>query len=165
MSASQILRHLYSLDTSSPGFPRLIYGLIRHDEQEQYLATLRGSELVRLVNFLDKVRPLLRSFACLQFQTLQALDVIPTADDVSRRCLRKLQVICGDNMTLPSSYTISGDLTKLGDEPAASGGFADVWEGSHRGEKVCIKVLRTTSSDSKSLTKVCPVTNAPFRDH
>ena len=68
-------------------------------------------------------------------------------------------------MTLPSSYTISGDLTKHGDEPAASGGFADVWEGSHRAEKVCIKALRTTSSDGQYLTKVCPATDAPFRDH
>ena len=56
MSASQILQHLYSLDTSSPDISRLIYGLIRHDEEDQYLSTLQGSELARLVDFLDKVR-------------------------------------------------------------------------------------------------------------
>ena len=62
MSASQMLQHLYSLSTSSPGISRLIYGLIRHDEEEQYLASLRGSELARLVEFLDKVRGLPSAF-------------------------------------------------------------------------------------------------------
>ena len=62
MSTSHILQHLYSLDTSSPGISRLVYGLIRHDEEEQYLSSLRGSELARLVNFLDEVRTLLSTF-------------------------------------------------------------------------------------------------------
>jgi len=62
MSASQILQHLYSLNTSSPEISRLIYGLIRHDEEDQYLSTLRGSELARLVDFLDEVRNLLSAF-------------------------------------------------------------------------------------------------------
>ena len=54
-----MLQHLYSLDPSSPGILRLIYGLIRHDEREQYLSSLRGPELARLVDFLDEVRALL----------------------------------------------------------------------------------------------------------
>ena len=58
MSASQVLQHLYSLDTSSPDFLRRLYGLIRHDEDEQYSSSLEGAELARLVNFLDEVRPL-----------------------------------------------------------------------------------------------------------
>ena len=56
MSTSHILQHLYSLDTSSPGISRHMYGLIRRDEEEQYLSSLQGSELVRLVDFLDEVR-------------------------------------------------------------------------------------------------------------
>ena len=154
MSASQILQHLYSLDASSPGISHLIYGLIRHDEEEQYLSSLQGSELARLVDFLDEVRPLPPVFRLVTKQTLQALSAVPTADDVSRQCLRKLQVICGNNMTLPSSYTVSGDLARVGDEPVAFGGFADVWEGAHRGGKVCIKALRVTLSDDHSLAKV-----------
>ena len=154
MSASQILQHLYSLDTSSPGISRLIYGLIRHDEEEQYLSSLRGSELARLIDFLDEVRTLLSIFRLITNQILQALGAISTTDDISRQCLRKLQVICGDNMTLPSSYTASGDLARVGDEPAAFGGFADVWEGTHGGKKVCIKVLRVTLNDDPALTKV-----------
>ena len=154
MSASQMLEHLYSLDTSSPGILRLIYGLIRHDEKEQYLTTLRGPELDRLVDFLDAVRTLLSPFHPVTKRCPQALTVIPTADDVSRQCLRKLQAICGDNVTLPSSYTVSGELARVGDEPVAFGGFADVWEGTHCGRKVCIKALRVTLSDDASLAKV-----------
>ena len=57
-------------------------------------------------------------------------------------------------MTLPSSYTISGDLARTGDEPAAYGGFADVWEGTHCDTKVCIKALRITLNDDQTLAKV-----------
>ena len=162
MSASQILQNLYSLNTASPGISRLIYGLLRHDKEEQYLSSLRGSELTRLVDFLDEVRTLLSAFRLVTKQTLQALGAITTTDDVSRQCLRKLQAICGDNMILPSSYTVSGDLTRAGDEPVAFGGFADVWEGTHCGRKVCIKALRVTSSDDHALTKVRTGTSTPF---
>jgi len=173
MSTSQILQHLYSLDTSSPGISRLIYGLIRHDEEEQYLSSLQGSELSQLIDFLDEVSILLSAFRQAMKQIIQALSAITTTDDVSRKCLRKLQAICGDNTTLPSSYTISGDLARVGDEPAAFGGFADVWEGTHSGKKVCIKALRVTLSDDPTLTKVstvhllsCPLKdNCGYRSH
>jgi len=153
MSASQILQHLYSLDTSSPGISRLIHGLIRHDEEEQYLSSLQGSELARLIDFLDEVRTHLSPFATFTKQT-QALGAIVATDGVSRRCLRKLQALCGENMILPSSYTASGNLVRVGDGPVAFGGFADVWEGTHCGTKVCIKALRVTLNDDPSLTKV-----------
>ena len=55
MSTSRILQRLYSLDTSSPDFLRNLYCLIQYDENEQYLTSLQGSELARLVDFLDKV--------------------------------------------------------------------------------------------------------------
>ena len=159
MSAAQ-LQHLYSLGPSSPGISRLIYTLIQHDEEEQYLSSLQGSELAQLIDFLDKVRTLLSTFRPTTKRISQALSAITTADDVSRKCLRKLQAICGDNTTLPSSYTIPGDLARVGDEPAAFGGFADVWEGIHSGKKVCIKALRVTLSDDPALTKVR--THTPF---
>jgi len=155
MSASQILQHLYSLDTSSPGISRLIYALIHHDDDEKYLSTLRGSELTKLVDFLDEVRTLRLVFRFVMKRFSQALGAISTADDVSRQCLRKLQAICGDNMTLPSSYAVSGDLARVGDDPVAFGGFADVWEGTRSDTKVCIKALRVTLNDDPTLAKVC----------
>jgi len=107
MPASQLLQHLYSLGASSPSISRLIYGLIRHDEDENYLSGLQGSELTQLVDFLDEVRTLRSVFSpAMKHMIPQALGAISTTDDVSRQCLRKLQVICGDNMTLPSSHNI-----------------------------------------------------------
>ena len=58
MSTSQVLQHLYSLDISSQDLSRYLYWLIQRDEEEQYLVSLQGSELARLVEFLDKVRVL-----------------------------------------------------------------------------------------------------------
>ena len=56
MSTSKVLQYLYSLDPSSPDFSRCLYCLIRKDEEEKYLSTLQGSELTRLIDFLDNVR-------------------------------------------------------------------------------------------------------------
>jgi len=61
MSASQILQHLYLLDASSPDISRLVYSLIRRDEEERYLSSLKGLELAQLVDFLDQVRTLFPS--------------------------------------------------------------------------------------------------------
>ena len=154
MSASQLLQHLYSINTSSPDFPRLLYGLIRQDEEEKYLSNLKGPELARLVNFLDEVCTLSLAFRSVTKRTLQALSVIPTTDDVSLQCLHKLQAICGYHMILPSSYTLSGEIARVGDRPVALGGFADVWEGTHSGKKVCVKWLRVSLNDDETLDKV-----------
>ena len=59
MSTPQTLQHLYSLDASSPDLLRCLDYLIRIDEEEQYLTSLRGSELTSLVDFLDEVRSFL----------------------------------------------------------------------------------------------------------
>ena len=57
-------------------------------------------------------------------------------------------------MVLPSSYNVSGDLTTVGDHPVANGGFADVWEGTHGGKKVCIKCPRVSVKDFQAVTEV-----------
>ena len=66
MSASQLLQHLYSTNASSPDFSRLLYGLIRQDEEEGYLSNLEGSGLAQLVDFLDGVRTLPLAFRSLK---------------------------------------------------------------------------------------------------
>jgi hypothetical protein len=154
MSASDALKRLYSLDTSSPDFSRVLYGLIRHDEDEQYSSSLEGEELVRLMDFLDDVRPLPPALRPVANRTPQALGTIPTSDDIFRQCLRKLRAICGYHTTLPSSHIVCGDLARIGDGPIAFGGFADVWQGTHGGREVCIKSLRVSLNDDESLTKV-----------
>ena len=70
MSTSDVLQHLYSLDISSPDFSRHLYRLIRYDEEEQFLSSLQGLELVRLVDFLDEVWILLWPFVQFTKRTL-----------------------------------------------------------------------------------------------
>ena len=62
MSTPWVLHRLYTLDTSSLDFSRSLYSLIRYDEKEQYLISLQGPELARLVDFLDEVRTVSSSF-------------------------------------------------------------------------------------------------------
>jgi len=57
-------------------------------------------------------------------------------------------------MTLPSSYNLSGGLTRVGNRPIAIGGIADVWEGIHDGRKVCIKYPRVSMKNRQTVTKV-----------
>ena len=162
MPTSQILRHLYSLDTSSPDFSRYLYHLIQSDGEDHYLLDLQGSDLIRLVDFLDKVRVPPSASLQLTEQASQALTIIPTADDVSRLCLHKLQAICSHHGILPSSHIISGGLTKLGDYPVASGGFAEVWEGMYKKTKVCIKCPRINTRDRQDIEKVNDLHGTPI---
>ena len=154
MPTSHILQLLYSHDTSSPDFLHLLYCLIQYDEDEQCLTTLQGSELARLVDFLDKVRAIPSAFHQFTKQTSQALNVIPTTEDVARSCLRELQAICGHHTTLPSSYIVSGEISRVGDSPIIVSAIADVWEGTYGSERVSIKCLRAPLTDNKAIEKV-----------
>ena len=61
MATSRVLQRLYSLDTPTD-LLRNLYCLIQYDEKEQYLTSLRGSELAQLMDFLDEVRALPSTF-------------------------------------------------------------------------------------------------------
>ena len=115
MSAIWNLHRLYSLDPSSPGFLRRLYSLFRYDEEERYLFGLQGSELTRLLDFLDRVCTFLSAFRLATKQVLQTIDAIPSNDDIYIRCFRELQTICGHHATLPSSYFASGEIIRMGD--------------------------------------------------
>ena len=73
------------------------------------------------------------------------------ADDISRRCLHKLQAICSHYKILPSSHITSGDLVKVGDRAIASTILSDVWEGRLGSIRVCIKSPKTNGGDSKEI--------------
>ena len=154
MSTPLILHRLYSLDTSSPNFLRDLHSLIQYDEKEQYLTNLQGSELARLVDFLDEVRALPLTFCPAIKWIPQTLSAIPITDDVARECLNKLQAICGHHATLPSSYIVSGQITRMGDSPVKFSTIADVWAGTYHNKKVSIKCLRIHTKDHHTL-KVC----------
>ena len=154
MPASGILQRIYSLDASSPDFLHRLYCLVHYDEVDQCLTSLQGSELARLVDFLDKVRAVLSTFHQFTKQTPQALGAIPTTYDVARECLNKLQAICGHHAILPSPYIASGQIARAGDGPIAHGVIADVWEGVYRSEKVSIKCLKIPTENDQTLKKV-----------
>ena len=80
---------------------------------------------------------------------------MPTTDDVFRRCLHKLQAICDRHATLPSSYNLSGDLTRVGSFPiSVDGGTSDVWRGTYYGRRVCIKCPRASEEDFQAVRQV-----------
>jgi len=64
-----------------------------------------------------------------QFTTIwrQIIDSIRADTDLQRRCIRALRKTCGLYGILPTSYVVPFTLTKPGNRPFASGGFADVW--------------------------------------
>ena len=154
MSASWILHRLYSQDPSTHGFLRHLSSLIRHDEEEHFLTTLQGSELARLVDFLDGVRTLPLVFYPATKSASQALSAISANHKISRQCLRKLQAICDRNSTLPSSYVLSDEIATVGDGPIARGDNTELLEASCGGKKVSVKRPKATSDDDETHRKV-----------
>jgi len=154
MSTPWTLHHLYSLDPSSLNFSRRLRSLIQHDEREQYLINLRGPQLARVVDLLDQVRALPSAFCPVTDRILQALSAISADDDLSRRCLHKLQAICSHHVILPSSYIASDQIARVGGSPIVLDAIADVWEGIYHGKKVLIRCLRAPLNDDQTLKKV-----------
>ena len=154
MSAIWNLHCLYSLDPSSPDFLRRLYSLFWCDEEERYLSGLQGSELTRLLDFLDRVCTFLSAFRPATKQVLQTLGDIPSNDGIHIQCLRKLQAICGHHAALPPSYFASGEIVRVGDNPAVVGGISDVWEGTYRDKRVSIEHLKVPLNDDQRRKKV-----------
>ena len=152
--AAQALRQLYSVEPSSPDLLRVLYALIRIDENEQYSSDLEEEELTRLVDFLDNVRIVFLAPRPITNEISKALFFVDTSDDIFRRCLRKFQSLHNSHTTKQPSHIISGDLTRIGESAIAYGGFADVWQGDQGGKRVCIKVLRIPLNDTGYLKKV-----------
>ena len=154
MSATWNLHCLYSLDPSSPVFLRRLHSLFRYDEEERYLISLQRSELIRLLDFLDRVCTFLSALRPATIQVLQTLGVISSSDDISIPCLHKLQAICGHHATLPSSYFASSEIIRTGDSPIVVGGISDVWGGTYRNKTVYIERLKVSLSNDQARKKV-----------
>ena len=149
-----LLHHLYTLDTSSIDFSRYLHCLIQHDEEDQYLTSLQGSQLTKLVDFLDQVRAFPSASRLVTKRALQTLSAFSANDEVSQQCLHKLQAICGHHAILPSSYIASGEIVRPGDGPIGRSAIADVWEGTHGGKKVTVKCLGVPLGDKLAFKKV-----------
>lgn len=65
--------------------------------------------------------------------------------------------MCREHKRLPPSYTITDELSRIGEYPYGGGGNADVWRGAYKGSRVAIKALRVNSRvDLASLERVGP---------
>ena len=71
-----------------------------------------------------------------------------------QKALHGLWTICGKRGVLHKPYIISEGLSRMGEKEFASGGYANVWEGSLvEGDpdprRVCIKVVKVAISDGE----------------
>ena len=135
------------LDRSSPDFSNRLNKVLHGQEYERCVRNFRKDDLAWLVDYLDKVcRHYARS--CTPLKLTQALDSLDPSAPASRKCMRELRTICGDNAMLPTSYTISPHLLTIDPTPFASGGFGEVHHGTLEGSPVCVKRLRLIGRDA-----------------
>ena len=62
--------------------------------------------------------------------------------------MRELRHICGAKKTLPTSSALSSQVSLISNQPVASGGSGDVYEGTLDNLKVCVKRIRVYAKDS-----------------
>ena len=84
----------------------------------------------------------------------QALDLPGLSPPLRRKCLSALCHICCCRALLPGSLQIPLCYNRL-EVPRCRGGFADVWMGYYRGQRVAAKALRVyVTSDFKKIRRV-----------
>ena len=62
--------------------------------------------------------------------------------------MRELRHICGAKKTLPTSSALSSQVLLISNQPVASGGSGDVYEGTLNNSRVCVKRIRVYAKDS-----------------
>ena len=76
--------------------------------------------------------------------------------------------MCDHRNVSPSSHIVPEGLEKTSEDPIAFGGFADVWEGSYGGRKVCVKASRIynpnrITNGRNNSTLICDIPNIIVR--
>ncbi|KAJ3753816.1 kinase-like domain-containing protein, partial [Lentinula raphanica] len=72
-----------------------------------------------------------------------------------RSCFSLICYLVKRIRALPLSLLVIKDVARVGRNPVAGGGFADVWRGTMNGQAVCLKVLRlVTEQDEEARTVV-----------
>ena len=155
LPTSPALQQLQYLNASSSEFQDQLSNALYGEEYQRCVQDLQGDDLVWLVDYLDKVCCLV-TFLYPPPKLLKALGDLDASGPAFRKCLRELKTVCGTGGILPTSYTLLSHLLDIGPEPFTSGGFGDVYQGTHNGSRVCIKRVRSyTSDDPKSAARVC----------
>jgi len=78
----------------------------------------------------------------------QVMILLPPESDLYKTSFHTLRKLCSRNEHLPKSFMISGKLRKTGEQPAASGSFADVWQGRYGDSDVALKSIRVSGTDN-----------------
>ena len=71
--------------------------------------------------------------------------MLDSASSGYQTCLRELRNICGIKLTLPTSYTLSLPVLKIGHGPIPSGSLGDVFEGVYNDSKIRANRVRVDS--------------------
>ena len=150
---------------SSRDAPRILTAMFDAKGYDNYIENLDklGIHPQAYIDGLDRVSscPLgVFSSATLTLVPQQILDTLNIQSQIYRRGLRALRKTCGIYGLLPSSYTVSGELTLVTTghmrRPFASGGYSDVWKAFDcEGHIFAIKQLRVyLVDDLKRVEKV-----------
>ncbi|KAF9789477.1 kinase-like domain-containing protein [Thelephora terrestris] len=130
-----IQRRLGGLSPSDDEYRGHLLGLLNHRDLKPHIHGLQGNDLKEFVELLDN-----------------ALNHLPTNDDLFRKTFRRLQSTCSNRGILPSSCLIPDGMLSKSERAVAAGGFADVYQGEFDGKMVCVKVLRLYSQDIGGVT-------------
>ena len=77
----------------------------------------------------------------------QTLDQIGISQPSGKTYLKYLQRLCGASGVLPASFMLTEGFDEIDERPFTSGGFADVYKATYKGQLVVAKALKTTSVD------------------
>lgn len=128
---SPSLQQVRCLDTSSTDFGTRLCNVLYGETYVQCVPKLKDGDATWLADYLDK-----------------ALDNLEPSGSPARKCLRELRNICGTKGMLPASYALPSQLLNISTEPFASGGYGEVYKGTHNGSGVCVKRLRVYTKDA-----------------
>ncbi|KAF9643197.1 kinase-like protein [Thelephora ganbajun] len=128
------VRELYRIPKSSREFEAAFNRFYDDAKHERAANGLHGTELEEFLDFLDEV---------LQLEGLNP--------GLFRKALHSLWSTCNKRGMLPKPYIVSEGLSRTGDVPMASGGYANVWMGEltrNSGPmRVCIKTMKVPTKD------------------
>ena len=110
---SPTLQQLDHLDSSSTDFHNQLCNVLHGEEYSRCMPNLQGDDLVRLVDYLDKVRRRRVTFPNSPLKLAQALDNLDPSGPAFRKCLRELRNRCSAGGILPTSYTLSLTFSTL----------------------------------------------------
>ena len=115
--------------------------------------SLQGEDALTLVNILDQVSGQMGILPPYLIALTQAFEAPNMPLGLREKSVRLLRRVCGLRTILPRSCILSDSISKEGHVAFASGGFADVWKGRHRGNAVCIKAFRAYTAENLSKIK------------